>query len=427
MLSRLRHILRERKGSAMVLSLVTSVVLLAAGGAYYVSTTSGLSSASGYAYANAAQAAAEAGIRYATAHAKDNTPDATRVWNQATIPTTATALSNAATFKVTVQSDTLPTGLTGSYFLITSTGVSGSSTRVVRAYLNIPPPGVNTSHPATTFDLFQTAAYDGNPWTFGQNAQGTDIVKAPQADAYNKVLFGDQVDASTGFTLQYNVKMNSIVSGHPNDNGYGIYYMVQGAPGSRNPDSPSGYVVQYDPGLTPDQILVKKVRSGSEKQYGNQTIGSGRNAYSFDNESFQATNDPRLATTSWDSNKKLKSTVVDVTGNQDLMIANMTNIWAGINGGHDAMLGTNHQITIDVKTTGSLIIHSVSIDGWEILKFADRGSSVGGSAYTSGGTGFRVWEADVDFYNNTNPGSGTVGQYIPGSPIKLDSWGVKPQ
>ena len=432
MMELVRRILSNEKGSALVMAIFVMMLLLTASGGYYVASNAGLSLGSGYSYANAAQYAAEAGARYVLAHAQENTPDATRVWSQAGLANTATTLSNGATFLATVQSVTAPTGVTGSYYMITSTGTVGGTTRVVRAYLNIPPPGQTIQVPVTTFDLLQSGRYSGNPWTI-DNASG--VARAPTDNQYYQVVFGDNVSASDGFSLNYNVNMKSLTDA--NANGYGIYYMVQGDPSSRDPNNMSAYVLQYDPGLNPDQILVKKViagRNSTTTPWANEvkcgtgncdgpslTVKDNNNRnITLDNQSFQQTKSPDNLT--W-SGTQLTNDLSNPANDQ--MVASFSKVLTKLGqlGRPNSMLNQNHQMTIDVHTVNGNVVHTIKMDGLEILKFIDRQGSTGGAQFTSGGTGLRVWNANVDFFNNTN---GQTGQTIVASPIQIHSWGVKP-
>lgn len=408
MMKLLRRALCNEKGSAMIMAMLAMTMLLSAAGAYYVTATAGLSNSSGYSYANAAQYAAEAGVRYVLAQQQENTSGG--VWNQGTLATSPITLgidSAGSTAKFTVAVQQVAVGK----YRITSTGTAGKEKRVVRN---------NLSLQVSTFALLQSGIYSGSPWTINTT---TGIATAPTDKQYYQVLFGDNVDAKTGFTLTYNVNIKSYTD--PNANGYGIYYMVQGDPSTKNPNNLSAYVLQYDPGLTPDQILVKKLKasattptypSDNELQYGDQTVkdAKGKNT-TLDNQSFQKTATPYNM--SWSNtpingvyyltNDLSKNTSSNPT---DQMVASFTEVLDELKkrtGTTPKMLNQNHTLTIDVKRDANgNDVHSIIMDNKiEVLNFIDREGTVGGAKYSSGGTGLRVWNANVDFYNTT-PQSG---------------------
>jgi len=422
----LQHI-KKQSGSATMLALLGMLILGASAGTYMVSSGAGLGNGNNYGETVAAQYAAEAGITYAMTHAKQNTPTSTGTWDRSTISGSPIALdsSNAQspTFTITITSQTpKPTNYNGDYFKITSTGKVGSTKRSVVAYITIPSP-VNPT-PASTFDLMNDADYSGTKWT-----QGTDFVTAPSG-IYCQVLFKDAIYANDanhkdalgnkGFTLNYNVNLVSTNAGHDNDSGYGIYYLATG-----NADNMSAYVLQYDPGLSPDQILVKKViasRNSTTNPWENEVFGGTNNSFQGSMNDSGTKKNPSISP-SW-TNTTLNNVNLS---SQDLMTIPMADVLNKLNQlninstNNNKMKGQNHRLTIDARPDANgKVVHTISMDGLQILKFIDRGGN--GVPFTQGSTGLRVWQAQAQFYNNTNPGGGDVTSGQVGS-IQIRSWG----
>ncbi len=429
--------IKKQSGSATMLALFIMLILGTSAGTYMVSAGSGLGTGHNYGEAISAQYAAESGVIYALTHAKQNTSKTTGKWDRTTLSSENITLdsSNSAspTFKITITAidkDDRPSDLAsfiGDYFKVTSVGKAGTTTRSIDAYITIP--GTDPPSPISTFDLMADAEFSGSKWTMGKNALGTEFAAAP-ADNYYQVLFKDTVYANDeahkdtsnnkGFTLNYNVNLVSTNVGHASDCGYGIYYLATG-----DPNNMSAYVLQYDPGLTPDQIVVKKVikdKNSTTTPWANEVFGPNTNSFQ---KSMNQTQTNKLSSPTWDNTtKKLKGVNPTDNSGQDLMAISMTDVVNKLNAlkingtTNNKMLGQNHTLTIDARPDkNNNVVHTISMDGLEVLKFIDRGKN--GPIFTEGSTGLRVWQAQAQFYNNINGVNTTTGAV--GS-IKIRSW-----
>lgn len=420
---------KAQTGSVTILALLAMLILGVSTGLYVMSAGAGIGSRENYGDGIAAQYAAESGVIYVLAHAKNNTDKDTGIWT--TLPKTTMPLddtANSPSFTVTVKllekelkepDDTI---FKGKYYKITSIGKAGNITRSVEAYMTIP--ATDPPSPITTFDLMKDADYSGSKWTMNNSNPKKPFASAP-ADEYYQVLFKDTIDANKGFNLNYNVNLVSTNPGHPNDAGYGIYYLANG-----NADNMTAYVLQYDPGLSPDQILVKKViasKNSTTKPWYNEVFGGGT-------QSFQGStsNAPKWNRTPVVDSNGMKTYTIDrnridpTNGpSEDLMTIPMSTVLNQLNSlrinntTNNKMTGQTHRLTINARPDNGEIVHTISIDGLEILTFIDRGNN--GKPLTTGSTGLRVWQANAQFYNNTN-GFADANQV--GS-IKIRSWNVE--
>lgn len=418
---------RTQKGSATVFALLAMLILGASTSVYMMSAGTGVKNGD----ALSAQYAAEAGVTYVLAHAKENTVITTGSWNTDSLLSTPVSLdgANSPTFTIKltlISSDTTLADSKGTvnqplrcaYYKITSLGKAGSTTRSVYAYLTIPLPPT----PVSTFDLMKDADYSGNRWSMDNTDPDKPFASAP-IDEYYQVLFKDTMSATQGFNLNYNVALNKITTGHSGDTGYGIYYLASG-----NAKNMTAYVLQYDPGLG-NKILVKKVLASKKTpNHASDNEVKAGNADSFQS-TMTAYNNKYLDPQELWTGASL-STNVDPLKNgsqQDLMeiaiepvLKKLNNL--GKNDGDNHMQYQNHQLTINVQpktdSNGNIIVvHTISMDGLQILKFIDRGNKAGGKPLTQGSTGLRVWEANANFFNNTNGSSGAIGS------IQIRSWG----
>ena len=142
------HSKSNQHGSVTVLAMVSLLIMTSLAGVYFNKNISGLSKTFSFNYGqqNSAQAVAEAGIQYVWAHALENTPDNTRVWKSATLSSNPIKIDNtndnSPTFTVSITKITtnLPAGVTAndSYYKVSSTGIVGSTSKTVVAYLLIP-------------------------------------------------------------------------------------------------------------------------------------------------------------------------------------------------------------------------------------------------------------------------------------------------
>jgi len=436
---------KKQSGSATILALFVMLILGTSAGTYMVSAGTGLGNGHNYGDAISAQYAAESGVIYALTHAKQNTSKDKGKWDRKTLSSDFVALdSNSSAspkFKITITAidkTARPTDLAsfnGDYFKVTSIGKAGNTTRSIDAYITIP--ATDPPSPIRTFDLMTDAEFSGSKWTMGKDSSGTDFAAAP-ADNYYQVLFKDTIYANDaahtrkignedvrGFTLNYNVNLVSTNTGHPSDCGYGIYYLANG-----DPNNMSAYVLQYDPGLTPDQIVVKKViasKNSTTTPWYNEVFGPNTNSFQ---QSMNQTKANKLSSPTWNNQTKTL-TGVDPINNptQDLMAVSMTDVLNKLNAlkingtTNNKMLGQNHTLTIDARPfidpndKTEKVVHTISMDGLEILKFIDRGKN--GPVFTEGSTGLRVWQAKARFYNNINGEGATTGAI--GS-IKIRSW-----
>lgn len=414
--------IKAQKGSATLLALLAMLILGTSAGVYAMSTRTVLKNNDEI----SAQYAAEAGVIYTLAHAKQNTVITTGIWDQTSFPSTAVSLDNTAnspsfTIILTLISSNItlldPTGkpLECAYYKITSLGKAGSTTRSIDAYMTIPRPPT----PISTFELMKDADYSGSKWTIDNTNPDTPFATAP-SDEYHQVLFKDTIDANKGFNLNYNVNLGAITTGHSGDNGYGIYYLATG-----NADNLTGYVLQYDPGLG-NKILVKKLSASATtpRRASDNEVKAG-NADSFQS-TISAYNSIYLNPNSLWTGSTLNTNNVDpLNKGSDLMEIAIEPVLRklnqlGKNGGDNHMQYQNHQLTINVQPKkdwwgNKIFVHTISMDGLQILNFIDRGNS--GPILTQGSTGLRVWEADAHFFNTTNGQLGVMGS------IKIRSWG----
>lgn len=422
---------QTQKGSATILALLAVLILGLSTSIYAMSAKTGIKHGDEL----AAQYAAEAGITYALAHAKQHTDITTGQWTTK-LPTNPIALDsnnvNSPTFTITLtllSSDTTLKDVTGTlrcaYYKITSLGKAGNTTRSLDAYLTIPLPPT----PISTFELMKDADYSGSKWNINTTDPNNPFASAP-ADQYYQVLFKDTIDAKQGFNLNYNVNLGKITPGHSGDTGYGIYYLATG-----NADNMTGYVLQYDPGLG-NKILVKKVIASvkTPNRASDNEIKAG-NADSFQS-TISAYNNKYLDPNSLWTGSTLNATAVDpFKKGTDLMEISIEPVLKKLNdlkknNGDNHMQYQNHQLTINAQPQkdkngnilkdwwgNPIIVHTISMDGLEILKFIDRGNA--GPVLTQGSTGLRVWEADARFFNNTNGQVGAIGS------IKIRSWGTE--
>lgn len=422
----------NQRGSATVLALVSLLIISSLSTVYFNKNISGLSKTYYFNYGQqiSAQSVAEAGIQYVWANALENTPDNTRIWDLSKLKTNTeihidNTNNNSPTFSITINAITsnLPQGITSSdsYYKIESTGTVGTTSKTVTAYLLVPSP-----IPPSLTSFINNGAYSDKPWTIngsGDSAYAT----APDGKNYYQLLFNQQVysnddnhldsNGNKGFTLNYKVNLKSTNSSNPNDCGYGIYYLANG-----NPNNMSGYVLQYDPGLTPDQILVKKVVADNKSTttpWYNEIISNNYerlyyNNY-YNNQSWQK------STTAATWTKQSDSYVLNTnpSNGQDTMSIPMSNVLNQLNkvtNKTNKMLNQSHILTIDVRPDSSgNVIHTISIDGLPILRFIDRDTNPN-RIFDSGVTGLRVWNATAEFQNY-----GSVGI----QPIIIRSWEVE--
>lgn len=462
--------IKQQSGSATAMALMTMVILASVAAAYLTTTSGGLSRAMGFSYSENLQskAAAEAGIRYAWMHAIDNAKiithsdsSKTQSWDSDGLPTGTVPLDNndpnssAFTVTATLMTTNLPTNLPSdryNYYRITSTGIAGNSRATMNAYLVVP---INPEDPPLT-EMIRNAKYSNNiPWIVDDNKSPNnfkdDKAYAPGSTAFYQAMFGQTVSPSPGFTLNYQIQLTATDPKNPLATGYGIYYLAT----SQNANGMSAYVLQYDPGLRPYQILVKKVvatangTSYTEIQdkkdpvtvYTNYDYTGGTG-----NQSWQKT----TTAASWyvspkkdDPPSKIleiddpRSTLYDPTYTKDIMTIplelvrtklNSLNSWRGGPNYKDitAMEFAKHTLTIDVHplpftlpngTKGQSIVHKIYIDDLEILRFVDRDSTNNYALLKQGYTGLRIWNASATFENGASSGTGAL--------ISLDSWDIQ--
>jgi len=427
----------SQRGSATAIAVVAMMLLAVGGTSYSLATKSNLVNTQSYGQGAAAQKVAEAGVSFALAHAKATKGE---------IPTDTymnllngkgnqhisdvAGEENMGTFNITCERNASVTETND--YKITSIGTVGTVTRTVVAFISMTDGFVN--HPLSLFELIAGGSASNNKkWKIGT---GTDAVATAPDKGYNQILFGDHYYANDekhldrkgnkGFTLNYNIKLKDIVPGHEDtDNGYGIYYLANGTG-----DKMSGYVVQYDPGLQPDQILVKKVVAASEKlpyrgdstNYRIKDYDGINRTYSEWN-SFQLGNQETSKIRGWDGKKLDLPASADGFSTSDKMVIPLDNVMKklqAVNGGNPDMKG-EHTITIDVRPdSAGRVVHTISIDGVEVLKFIDHNRH-NQPIFTDGCTGLRVWMADVEFKNTTN------GDDVPvdGVPATIRAWGEK--
>lgn len=448
---------KNQIGAASALSLMALLILSSTAAAYLVTSSNGLSRLTGFSYSEniQAKAAAEAGIRYVWMNAIENTDDNTRIWStdkltKSPIPVD-NADANSPTFQVafTQISTNLPSDVTSadSYYKVTSVGRAGNSKSVLEAYLLIPAP---TSNSLAT--LVRNGRVSRNiDWSLSKDKDGNDVATAPNNSNYYQILFNDYDSVASRITYNYQINLKSITEGHSSDTGYGIYYLANG-----DPDNMSGYVLQYDPGLEPDQILVKKVvadENNSTQPWLNEIIDKGDpvtvygNVYtkqgSTGNQSWQKTT---AAADSWAIPKgknwtntiknnqtdpssffKLEEETSDTNYQKDIMTVPISNVMDKLNeiGANDTtknnkMLGQKHILTIDIQEVTvnheKNFIHRIYIDGLEILRFIDRSTTNNFAKKPgSGRTGLRVWQASAEFSSLSSTST---------SPIIIRSWDI---
>ena len=135
------HSKSNQHGSVTVIAMVSLLIMTSLAGVYFNKNISGLSKTFSFNYGqqNSAQAVAEAGIQYVWAHALENTPDNTRVWNTATLSSNPIKIDNtndnSPTFTVSITKITtnLPAGVTAndSYYKVSSTGIVGRPAKLL--------------------------------------------------------------------------------------------------------------------------------------------------------------------------------------------------------------------------------------------------------------------------------------------------------
>lgn len=438
----------NQRGSSMAIALVAMMLLAVGGTSYSLATNSNLANTQNYGQGAAAQKAAEAGVNFALAHAKARTVTVPAVTtddymnqlngkNNQSISDVA-GEENMGTFNITSTRNTLVTA--GNDYKITSIGTVGNVTRTVVAFISMTDASTKTA--PSVFDLINTGSVstkNGVPqkWTVGTGLNA--IASAPSKKDFNQILFADHLYANDndhldgnknpGFTLNYNIKLNNI-TGSASANGYGIYYLASGTG-----DNMSGYVLQYDPGLTPDQILVRKVIQGKTNYSEVRPYQNDKQNYTYINydytqrynydtwQAFQRGNQQIDKYSGWDNQGKLT-----IASSLDNTAIPLDTVMRKLNDfkpradkkPHD--MKSEHTITIDVRPDANgKVNHTISIDGLQVLKFIDRGLTETGPVFTEGSTGLRVWGADVDFKNTTN------GNDVPidAVPATIRAWGEK--
>lgn len=451
---------KRQDGSATAIALMTMVILASLAAVYLTAASGGLSRLMGFSYGEniQAKAAAEAGIRYAWMHALENAKTknesgtTVQSWDASSLPGGEVALdstnpnSPAFTLAVTLLKTNLPAGLPEDryyYYRVTSTGRSGASTAVLNAYLEIP---INPADP-TLIDMIDNATYsDNRKWIIDRNNTpddySDDTATAPGISDYYQALFNQKVYPQEGFTLNFKVNLNATDQRNPGATGYGIYYM---ATDKDNANNISAYVLQYDPGLEPDQIVVKKVvqkpgttvPSSNEIKSGTQVKVYDSAGYNYSrgtgNQSWQATtaaaswNIPKDVTqASWKLAIEEKNT--DSSYNQDIMTVPIDMVLKTLNQlkangtSNNKMLGQDHIMTIDLRPETlpngtKRMVHRIYMDGLEILRFVDRSSTNNYANLSEGYTGLRVWNATTTFQNM--PSTGTR------APIIIHSWDIQ--
>ena len=451
---------KRQDGSATAIALMTMVILASLGAVYLTAASGGLSRLMGFSYGEnfQAKAAAEAGIRYAWMHALENAETKNKSgttvqsWDSDSLPKGEVVLDSANpnspvfTLAVTLMKTNLPAGLPADryyYYRVTSTGRSGASTAVLNAYLEIP---INPADP-TLIDMIDNATYsDNKKWIIDRkntpNDYSDDTATAPGTSAYYQALFNQKVYPQEGFTLNFKVNLNATNPNNPGATGYGIYYM---ATDKDNANNISAYVLQYDPGLEPDQIVVKKVEqkpgttvpSSNEIKSGTQVTVYDSAGYNYrrgtGNQSWQATtaaaswNIPRDVTqASWKLAIEEKNT--DSSYDQDIMTVPIDMVLKTLNQlkangtSNNKMLGQDHIMTIDLRPETlpngtKRMVHRIYMDGLEILRFVDRSSTNNYANLSEGYTGLRVWNATTTFQNM--PSTGTR------APIIIHSWDIQ--
>lgn len=452
---------KRQDGSATAIALMVMVILASLAAVYLTAASGGLSRLLGFSYGEnlQAKAAAEAGIRYAWTHALENAKtrneNGTTVqsWDSGSLPGEVVLdrmnpNSPAFTLTATLMTRNLPAGLPADkyyYYRITSTGHSGASSAVLNAYLEIP---INPADP-TLIDMIYNATYsDNRKWIIDRkgtpNDYSDDTATAPGIADYYQALFNQKVYPQEGFTLNYRINLNKTTAGHPGATGYGIYYM---STAKENANNISAYVLQYDPGLEPDQIVVKKIvqKPGTTVPSSNEIKSNtpvnvyDRAGYYYNryggtgNQSWQATtaaaswNIPQNVTkASWKLEIEEKNT--DSSYNQDIMtvpidmVLNTLNRLKANGTSNNKMLEQNHIMTIDLRPETlpngtKRMVHRIYMDGLEILRFVDRSPTNNYANLNEGYTGLRVWNATTTFQNM--PSSGTR------APIIIHSWDIQ--
>ena len=181
--------------------------------------------------------------------------------------------------------------------------------------------------------------------------------------------------------------------------------------------------MQYDPGLTPDQILVKKVvadyKSTTTPWYNEIISNNYEKLYSnnyYNNQSWQKST--KAATWSKNSDISYNLNTNPLSG-QDTMSIPMSTALNQLNkvtNKNNTMLNQSHILTIDVRPDASgKVIHTLSLDGLPILRFIDRDTKPD-RVFSSGLTGLRVWNANAEFQNYGSAGI---------QPIIIRSWEIE--
>lgn len=445
----------NQRGSASLMALMTMIILSALTSIYLATSSNGLSRITGFNYGEAeqAKAAAEAGIRYAWMNAVENT-DQNYKWDMDKLIKTEIHVDSAddhsPTFAVTVNQITtnLPSGLQSgrdSYYRITSVGRAGNSRVVTEAYL------VRSNPVSLTQLVTEGDVSNGAQWTVDEKkGEAT----APGNKDYYQILFNMDYDsARDGITYHYKINLKNITD--QGASGYGIYYLAQG-----NPNNMSGYVLQYDTGLSPDQIIVKKVvadkKDTTRPELNEVQVNDDPNApntkvysgYNYSNESWQAT----TTAASWSSSYKAgswkdpKTLIANQTASnpainsfipleaessdtylkQDIMsvpmdiVKNQLNKIKANNTSSNKMMEQEHILTINLqpvtaKDGKQYFLHRIYIDGLEILRFVDRSTENNFAKQPGRGrTGLRVWSATAVFSNLGDLASAT----------KIRSWEI---
>ncbi len=260
--------------------------------------------------------------------------------------------------------------------VITATGHTGGTSRTIVVNVGFKPatkPGLLDLLSSSTASYSHDNANTANPsaakrWLV-TGSEGNRVGNPPDS-GFNQVLFNDILDQN-GFSIDYYATLTQMTN---SATGYGIYYFATGMA-----DNMTAYVLQYDPGAVLNNdggaFFVKKVIQSP-------TVPA--------NPSDNETRDYRYA---FQDNSSANGTA-RVSFN-DIAKSYIKNF----------QLNALHKITIKYENGR----HKIYIDDVLILDFVDNDRSHP-IPKTNAGTGLRVWNARVNFYNAP---STSTGQNVP--------------
>jgi len=438
----------EEKGSmAIITAFMVMLLVLFAGSAYSYLVMREHTVSKSFGDGLQAQYAAEAGIRYAFACLKQ------QVTNKVD-PTTISLPAN----EVFLDSSNKPLGsFLLSYtkehpeaeiyfFTVTSIGKAKEAEKKIVATIKITIPKPNDEdRPPTTKELILSGKYSKNkPWI--PPGKDGEPAKAPDT-TFNQVLFNDSLkfpdklkdtvqetepdflsDKYRVITLTYDINLKQAPQKGPA--GYGIYYCATG-----EPDNMSAYVIQYDPGVkqNPDgtmydpngSFLVKKLNQRlpalKPGDYGYSEYGYETRNYQLPFKGNPQNNPLDNYELYYMSSEKLKKLPNPNDWYEDrpqetlkVTMGYLEKLLEKVNGKNFAMKEQTHRITISMvqnRKNETDIQHIIKVDGVPVLYFKDYDTKIppppkeGSTTKYVCGSGLRVWNADVDFYNIITQGN----------------------